>query len=119
MSNDDFISGRAEEEIDTLSFNIALRSKIKQDEAYAILIEIGFYEERYGSKPMIIVKIVDLSNDGCSSDRIFAAIKLIPGQADMNRASEISDDVVKISGKVLRGEDTSPTLMPGKRAVDI
>lgn len=120
MSNGDFISGIAAEEMIQISLNIALRSKIQQHQAYSILAKIGFYEERYGAKPIIIERIVRLSNNGCATDRIFAAIKLVPNPNDIEAVLSISDDAVEISGKILKGEDPKPTqIFKGVRVIDL
>jgi hypothetical protein len=106
-------------EMDSLAMGIAMRSRIKSEQAYAILIKVGFYEERYGSKPMIIEKIVELANQGCSPERIFAAIKLIPGQADGAKAKELPIEALNMAYQILRGEDPKQKISPGKRAVDL
>lgn len=62
MSNEDIIHSG----MNDLSVGIAMRSKMSQNQAYSILIKIGFYEERYGPMPIKlkqeIIKIIPQSD---------------------------------------------------------
>lgn len=113
----DFVKGIALEELKAISIDIAMRSKIKREDALAILTKIGFYEERYGAKPYIHKSIIELANQGCSPEHIFAAIKLLPG--DKSEAMNLPDSAVKTAKKILEGNEPEFEYLRGKRAVDL
>lgn len=114
----DFITGMAGVELESLAENIAVTSRICYGDALGILLKIGFYEERYGAKPQVFNSIVDLANKGCSPERIFACIKLLP-RGRLNEYQTISPEALKTARKVLNGESIKPEFLPGKRAVDL
>lgn len=105
-----------------LSQEMAIGCRLSQENILKILLRIGFFEERYGNKDVVMNKISDLANAGCSIERIFASIKLLPGVANPEKSMELSDNIVDASGDELAGRKRilrtyNPDI--SRRAVDL